>query len=119
MLNRHILSLLSAAIAIGIIGCLGCSAPEDANAQSVRRPSNSPTPEVGSAVTVHFVRSALGVADKQPIPIRSGNHNGADLTLAGKFVRMDDHWIVLLATGQSTEQWIARQNILYMTTAAP
>ncbi len=71
-------------------------------------------PPIGSSCSVHFRRSSLGVASANPIPIDSGNHNGADLTVSGEVVKLDAQWLIL-KTGESTEEWIPLVVILHMT----
>lgn len=102
-------------LALASICLTGCEAPDNsgsANAQTSVRDS-SLTPKRDSPCTVHFVRDALGVADKSPVPITSGNHNGATITLSGRIQSMNDQWLVLSKTDKE-QYWVARDHILYL-----
>ncbi len=65
---------------------------------------------VGGVVKVQFRRDALGAASNNPIPPRSGNHNGADTTIVGKLVKIEATGIVVEVNQNKT--WVPREVIL-------
>ncbi len=79
--------------------------------------TNSPAdlpdlPEARTMVKVHFTGDALGGNLDNPISITTDSINGAQVTLSGRFVSMNDEWIVL--DYDNAEKWIVREHVLYV-----
>lgn len=79
--------------------------------------TNSPAdlpelPQEGRMVKVHFTGFALGGNLDNPISVTTDIINGAQVTLSGRFVSMNDEWLVL--DYDNTEKWIVREHVLYV-----
>jgi len=75
--------------------------------------ANRITPKTGAICTVQFRRDALGAGASLPIPPTTDNINGAQVSIGGRFSRMDDSWIVLTAFQNDKEEiWIPHSVIL-------
>jgi hypothetical protein len=76
--------------------------------------SSAPDPQlsgrVGDNCTVYFRRDALGMAAGSPSSPLTGNHNGADVQMTGKLLRVNPGW-VCIAIGQA-EYTIPKEVIL-------
>lgn len=103
-------AILLALVAFGFCSCNSGSRPAATPGQ---QKAGTPAP-TGSLCTVHFCRNYLGMASENPISCNVNGYNGADLTLTGRLVSLDDQWLVL-SRGQNLQSWIPRNVILHMT----
>lgn len=81
--------------------------------QAARRERELLSPARGALCTVVFRRELLGVEAMEPQPAVV---NGVQNYVAGRFVLMNDDWIVLAGTaeGDARQQWIPRANVLLL-----
>lgn len=96
-------------------GCDDPSAPLGGRALGV--PSES-TPRVGADCTVQFRRDVLGAATDLPVPPLTGSINGAEVAVSGRFLRMDDDWIVLEHV-EGHQLWVPRAVVLLLRVQSP
>jgi hypothetical protein len=67
---------------------------------------------LGADCKVYFRHDALGMAAAVPAPPRTDQHNGAEVTLSGKLLRVNAGW-VCIAVNQ-VEYTIPREAILLL-----
>lgn len=82
----------------------------DSRDAAVRRRRELLTPPIGAVCSVVFNREAIGV---KLASLRPGTINGVENSVSGRFVMLNDQWIVLdgLAEG-SSQRWIPRESVL-------
>lgn len=68
--------------------------------------------KIGSGCVVQFRRDALGAAASLPVSPRTGEINGASVTVAGELVRVTNTWVVI-RTGDH-EFFIPKESILML-----
>ncbi len=73
---------LVAMLLLVVLVCSGCEKPGSA-AASGKIPA-------GSSCTIQFKRDMLGISRELPISLMTGSMNGAEVSLSGKLIRMDD-----------------------------
>ena len=83
---------------------------------SCSKAANRITPKAGAICTVQFRRDALGASASLPISPTTYNINGAEVSIGGRFSRMDDSWVVLTAfkNDKKEEIWIPHSVILFI-----
>lgn len=108
-MNRYNATPLFLFLALFVIGFAGCGS-SDGN----KTASGLNGPPAGSNCTVHFRRDYMGVASEGPISIGTNGYNGANITLGGEVIRVDDTWLVL-KVGDNNREWIPREAILHIT----
>lgn len=89
----------------------------DSRDAAVRRQRELLTPPAGAECTVVFNREAIGGGTAL---LRPGSINGIENSVSGRFVMLNDQWIVLdgLAEG-SSQRWIPRESVLLIEVDAP
>lgn len=65
----------------------------------------------GKQCTIQFRRDALGAARDLPVSPTTGSINGAEVSVSGKFVAMDQEWVVI-NQGSGREIWVPRNMVL-------
>lgn len=70
-------------------------------------------PAAGVSVTAQIRRDHLGAASGIPNSLTAGEINGAVVSVSGRFVAMDERWVVLKRVGG--EAWIPRESLLMLT----
>ena len=73
--------------------------------------SNKFSPQQGRYCAVQFRRDALGASADLPVPPTTSSINGADVSVSGKFSKMNEDWVVL-TDSRDAEIWIPRSVIL-------
>ncbi len=68
-------------------------------------------PPVGAPCKVQFRRDLLGTSRDLPVPPMTDSMNGAETSLSGRFLRMDDEWIVL-ERNDNEQVWVPREVVL-------
>jgi hypothetical protein len=85
--------------------------------RSLRRRRELLSPERGDLCTVVLRGDALGL---DQMPPRASRVNGVDNYVEGRFVLMNDQWVVLAGAGEGDpQQWIPRENVLVIQVASP
>ena len=69
-------------------------------------------PPIGAQCRLQFNRSDLGAAASLPIPPTTGSINGAEVSVSGKILSIDEDWVVL-DDGHS-KLWVPRRNVLLL-----
>ena len=93
-------------VALGTIGC-------DNKTSDSRSSPESMCPKLGASCTVQFRRDALGASANLPVPPTTSSINGANVSVGGKFSKMNEDWVVLKG-GNKGEIWIPRSVILLL-----
>ena len=106
-------------IAFIMTGCDESSSAQTHAAQEMRRAATPIPVTQNSFCKVHFRHDVLGIRDKYPISVTSDGVNSTSVTLQGRFVRMDDQWIVLSnanpnVPAEINEYWVPRDHVLYL-----
>jgi hypothetical protein len=90
-----------------VLGTTGCDNKTSGSQSSPERIC----PKLGASCTVQFRRDALGASANLPVPPTTSSINGANVSVGGKFSKMNEDWVVLKG-GNKGEIWIPRSVIL-------
>ncbi|RIK79772.1 MAG: hypothetical protein DCC67_10075 [Planctomycetota bacterium] len=85
----------------------------DYQEQAARRERELLSPPRGATCTVVFRRELIGLGQMGPTP---ATVNGIDNSVRGRFMLMNDDWIVLAgqSDNDSRQHWIPRGNVLVL-----
>jgi hypothetical protein len=102
---------------LAVIGASLYSYWSDYADQAARRERELLSPARGAMCTVVLRRELLGIERMGPTP---GEVNGVSNAVYGRFVLMNDQWLVLGsdAAGEP-QQWIPRENVLLLKVTPP
>ena len=102
---------------LAVIGASLYSYWSDYADQAARRERELLSPARGAMCTVVLRRELVGIERMGPTP---GEVNGVSNAVYGRFVLMNDQWLVLGsdAAGEP-QQWIPRENVLLLKVTPP
>jgi hypothetical protein len=102
---------------LAVIGASLYSYWSDYAEQAARREREMLSPARGAMCTVVLRRELLGIERMSPTP---GEVNGVSNAVYGRFVLMNDQWLVLGSdTAGEPQQWIPRENVLLLKVTPP
>jgi hypothetical protein len=89
----------------------------DYSERAARRQRELLSPSPGDLCTVVLRSDALGLARTPP---RASRVDGVDNYVEGRFVLMNDQWVVLAGVDEGApQQWIPRENVLLIQVSEP
>ena len=104
-------------ILLSVIGLSAYSYWTDYAERAARRQRELLSPAPGDLCTVVLRGDALGIDD---VPPRATRIDGVDNFVEGRFVLMNDLWVVLDgADDDDPQQWVPRENVLIIQVSAP
>lgn len=95
---------------VAVVGWSGYSYWQEYNQQATRRAREMMSPTVGSSCSVVFRNAETGI-DKANFG--TARVNGTENFVSGKFVELNDEWIVLQGPNDG-QLWIPREHVLLM-----
>jgi hypothetical protein len=104
-------------LVLAAVGLSAYSYWTDYAERAARRQRELLSPSPGDLCTVVLRGDALGM---EHIPPRASRVDGVDNFVEGRFVLMNDHWVVLAGIDDGVgQQWIPRENVLVIQVTAP
>ena len=102
---------------LAVIGASLYSYWSDYAEQASRRERELLSPARGAMCTVVLRRELLGIDRMSPTPAEV---NGVSNAVSGRFVLMNDQWLVLGSdTAGQPQQWIPKENVLLLQVTPP